>query len=336
MRRRDFIAALGGAASGFAAAPFAAQSQQRALPVIGFLHNQSLESMRDKIPAFQEGLAKSGYMEGRNVAIEHGWAEGSRDRRRALLADLIGRKVSVLVADTTNGAADAKAATKAIPIVFIAGADPVEFGLVTSLSRPGANLTGVAVQGIEITGKRLDLLHKLVPRAGPIAMIAGPTAPLDAVGARFIETEIRDFQAAGRALGLPVTVIKMAKEGDIAPAFVDLVGQRAGALLVSNNILFQQERTQLILLSARHAIPTLFWESTAVPAGGLASYGPDVRDIFRQAGIYTGRILAGDRPADLPVVQPTRFELAINLKTAAVLGLNVPPTLLALADRVVE
>ena len=236
--------------------------------------------MQDKMPAFQEGLAKTGYVNGRNVVIEHRWGGGSPERRRALLAELIRRQAAVIVTDTTNGAADAKAATKTIPVVFTAGADPVEFGLVSSLNRPGGNLTGITAQSIEVIGKRLDLLHKLVPDAAPIAMIVGPASGVDATGARFVETEVRDFQTAARTLGLPITVIKMAREGDLGTAFMQLVEQRAGALQVSSNVLFQQESTQLILLSARHAVPTLFWDNTGPSAGGLASYGPDLLDIF--------------------------------------------------------
>jgi putative tryptophan/tyrosine transport system substrate-binding protein len=318
MKRRQFIAGLGSAALW----PHAARAQQRTLPVIGFLHNQSLESMRDKIPAFQQGLAEKGYVEGRNVAIEHRWAEGEANRRRALIADLIRSQVSVIVADTTNGGADAKAATQTIPIVFMAGADPVEFGLVSSLNRPGGNVTGFAAQGIEVTGKRLELLHKLVPDAAPIAMIVGvPGARVTGdVGARYQEAEARDFRSAARVLGLPVIVIDIAAEGSLAAAFARLVEQRAGALLVSANIFFAQESLQLILLSARHGIPTMFWDSTAVPAGALSSYGPDQLDTFHQAGVYVGRILNGEKPGELPVVQPKNLSSQSTLRPRKYLG----------------
>jgi putative ABC transport system substrate-binding protein len=334
MRRRHFIAGLGSAA----AWPLAPRAQQAKMPVIGFLHNQSPESARGGIPAFQQGLAETGYVDGRNVSIEHRWAEGQADRRPAFVADLIRRRVSVIVADTTNGAAGAKAATQTIPIIFMAGADPVEFGLVSSLNRPGGNATGLALQSIEVTGKRLDLLHKLVPAAAPIAMLIGSPAGgrTDAVGARFVETEVRDFQSAARALGLPVVAIDLTKEGSLAAGFTRLVEQRAGALLISSSIFYRQERIQLILLAARHAIPTMALDSTSVEAGALSSYGPDQLDVFRQAGVYAGRILNGEKPADLPVMQPTKFELVINLKTAKVLGLEVPQTLLAVADRVIR
>jgi putative tryptophan/tyrosine transport system substrate-binding protein len=333
MKRREFIAGLGAVAW-----PAAARAQQRALPVIGFLHNQSSESMRDKIPAFRRGLAKTGYVEGRNVATEHRWAEGDVNRRRALVADLIRSQVSVIVADTTNGGADSKAATNTIPVIFMAGADPVEFGLVSSFNRPGGNVTGLASQGVEVTGKRLELLHKLVPEAALIATIVGvPGARVTGdVGLRYAETEARDSQSAARGLGLSVIVIDIKAEGSLAAAFARLVERRARALLVSSNIFYSQESTQLILLADRHGIPTMFWDSTAVPAGALSSYGPDLFDVFRQAGVYAGRILNGEKPGDLPVVQPSKFEFAINLKTAKALGLTIPPNLLALADEVIE
>jgi putative tryptophan/tyrosine transport system substrate-binding protein len=333
MRRRTFIAGLGAVAW-----TVAGWAQQRTLPVIGFLHNQSPEFMRDLITAFRQGLLETGYVEGLNVAIEHRWAEGDVNRRRALVADLIGSQVSVIVADTTNGAADAKAVTNTIPVIFMAGADPVEFGLVSSFNHPGGNVTGLAGQSIEVTGKRLELLHKLVPEAAPIATIVGvPGARVTGdVGLRYAETEARDFQSAARGLGLSVVVIDIKAEGSLAAAFARLVERRAGALLVSSNIFFSQERTQLILLAARHRIPTMFWDSRAVPAGALASYGPDQLDAYRQVGVYAARILNGEKPGDLPVQQPTKFEFVINLKTAKALGLTIPPNLLALADQVIE
>jgi ABC-type uncharacterized transport system substrate-binding protein len=333
MRRREFIAGLGSAA----AWPLAARAQQPALPVIGFLHNQSMESMRDELPAFQRSLAEAGFVEGRNVAFEHRWAEGHGDRRPALAADLVRRHVSVIVAPATNAAADAKAATQTIPILFAAGADPVSFGLVSSLNRPGANVTGVALQGIEATGKRLELLHKLVPTASVIGMFVGlATRADDATGARFAETESRDFQSAASALGLRAVPIEVATEAGIAAAFARLVNQRAGALLIGSNNLFNQGRTQIILLAARYGMPAMFWDTTSVTAGGLASYGPNFIGAWRHLGLYVGRILKGEKPADLPVVQLTDFELIFNLKTAKVLGLEVPPTLLAIANRVID
>jgi putative tryptophan/tyrosine transport system substrate-binding protein len=332
MRRREFIVGLAGAV----VPPAVAWAQQRALPVIGFLHNQSLESMRDKMAPFAQGLAERGFVDGRNVTIEHRWAEGQLERRRAFLADLVRQQVSVIVADTTNGGADAKAATKTIPIIFMSGADPVEFGLVSSLSRPGGNATGVAVQGIEVTAKRLELLHKLVPAAAPIAMFIAPPSVSDPVGRRFSEAEARDFESAGRLLGLSVVVINVVAEGSIEAAFEKLVELHAGALLLGANILWQQERVQIALLAVRHAMPTMFWDGISVSAGALASYGPDLLDSFRQTGVYAGRILQGEKPADLPVIQPTKFELVFNLKTAKALRFEIPTQLLAIADRVIE
>jgi putative tryptophan/tyrosine transport system substrate-binding protein len=331
MRRRDFIAGFGAAAW-----PLVGQAQQPDVPVIGFVHSQSFESMRDNLEAFAQGLAETGFVEGRNVAIEHRWGEGQVERRRALLADLVHRQVSLIIADTTNGGADAKAATQTIPIIFSAGADPVEFGLVSSFNRPGGNVTGFAVQGIEVTGKRLELLHKLVPAADPIAMFINTVGAIDPVATLFGETEARDFQSAARILGLRSFVVNVKAEVSIAAAFEKLVELRAGALLLGANILWQQERTQIAMLAARHAMPTLFWESKSVQAGALASYGPDFQDGYRQIGMYAGRILKGENPAFLPVIQPTKFELKFNLKTAKALGLTIPPNLLALADEVIE
>jgi putative ABC transport system substrate-binding protein len=332
MKRREFIAGLGSAA----AWPLAGRAQQPAMPVIGFLHNQSLESMQDKLAPFARGLAETGFVEGRNVAIEHRWAEGQIERRRAFLADLVRRQVSLIIADTTNGGADAKAATQTIPIIFMAGADPVEFGLVSNLNRPGGNATGYAAQGIEVTAKRLELLYKLVPTATPIAMFINIPDAIDPVGRRFGETEARDFQSAARVLGLSVVIVNVAAEGSLERAFEKLVELRAGALLLGANILWQQERTQIALLAVRHAVPTLFWEGVAVSSGALASYGPELLDEFRQVGVYAGRILKGEKPGDLPVIQPTKFELVLNLKTARALRLEIPTPLIAIADRVIE
>jgi putative tryptophan/tyrosine transport system substrate-binding protein len=317
MRRRELIAGLGSAA----ALPVVGWAQQAALPIIGFLHNQSLESMRDTMAPFSQGLAETGFVEGRNVTVDHRWAEGQTERRRALLADLVRRQVSLIVTDTTNGGTDAKAATQVIPIIFMAGADPVEFGLVSSLSRPGGNATGLAMQGIEVTTKRLDLLHKLVPAAAPIAMFIATPNATDPVGRRFGETEARDFQSAASRLGLSVVIINVTAEGSIEAAFKKIVELRAGALLLGANILWRQERMQIALLAVRYAVPTMFWESTAVQAGALASYGPDFLDADRQVGVYAGRILKGEKPADLPVIQPTKFEFVLRApRTIAVLS----------------
>jgi putative ABC transport system substrate-binding protein len=328
MRRREFVGLVGGAA----AWPLAAGAQQqRALPVIGWLHAQGANAHRAFMPAFHRGLSDSGYVEGRNVAIEHGYADGHPDRRPALIADFVRRQVAVMVTDTTVFARVAKAATQVIPIVFAsAGGYPVEFGLVASLNRPGGNVTGVALLGLDIIAKRLELVHKLVPMAPSIAMLAV------AAGSQFAEAETRDLQSAAQTLGVRVTVINAETEREIAAGFATLVEQKAGALLIGAGIQFQERREQIITLAARHAIPTLFWESASVAAGALASYGPDFMGAYHQAGLYVGRILKGEKPADLPVVQPTKFELVINLKTAKALGLDIPATVLALADEVIE
>jgi putative tryptophan/tyrosine transport system substrate-binding protein len=273
--------------------------------------------------------AELGFVEGHNVTIEHRWDEGDAERRPALAADLVRRQVSVIVADVTLFAQVAKAATSTIPIVYMGG-DPIEFGLVASINRPGGNVTGVAVLGPDLTAKRLELLHKLVPGSGPIATFVGGSA------SQFTKVESRELQSAARASGIDVTLTNVADGGDLQAAFARLVEQRARALLLSSNILFRQERNQIIQLAARHGVPTMFWDSASVAAGALSSYGPDFYDTYHQTGLYTARILRGENPADLPVMLPTRYELAFNLKTAKVLGFEIPPMMLTLADRVIE
>jgi len=281
--------------------------------------------------AFYQGLAEVGYAEGRNVAIEHRWAEGHAERRAALAADLVARQVAVIVVDTTVFAQIAKAATQTIPIVFAgAGADPVEFGLVASFNRPGGNVTGVALQAIDIAGKRLELLRKLVPAAALIG------AFVSNANSQFTQNETTELQSAARVLGERLLILNVATGSDVAAAFSVLIEQRAGALLLSANNLFQQARGQIISLAAHHAMPTMFWDSMSAAAGALSSYGPNIASAYHQTGLYAGRILKGEKPADLPVVQPTKFALAINLKTAKTLGLTIPPNLLALADEVIE
>jgi putative ABC transport system substrate-binding protein len=281
--------------------------------------------------AFYRGLAEVGYAESRNVAIEHRWAEGHSERRPALVADIVAQQVAVIVVDTTGFARVAKAATQTIPIVFSgAGADPVEFGLVASFNRPGGNVTGVALRGVDITGKRLELMRKLVPAAGLIGAFVGD--PND----QFTQNETRELQSAARALGTRLLLLNVPTDSDIAAAFSVLIQQRAGALLLSANIIFQRARAQIISLAARHAMPTMFWDSVSAAAGALSSYGPDFDGAFHQAGLYVGRILKGEKPADLPVMQPTKFNLVINLKTAKALGLTIPETLLATADEVIQ
>jgi putative ABC transport system substrate-binding protein len=283
------------------------------------------------MPAFDQGLSEAGYVVGRNVATVHLWAEGHRDRRLALATDLVRRQVSVIVTDTTVAAVEARAATQTIPIIFAsAGGDPVEFGLVESLNHPGGNVTGIALLGIEITSKRLQLINQLVPSAGLIAALAGSAASI------FGQAEARDLQSAAHALGIPLRAVNVETESDIAAVFDTLTQQRAGALLLGASIVLQQARDQIITLAARHMIPTMFWDSASAAAGALSSYGPDFTSAYHQAGLYVGRILNGGKPADLPVVQPTKFEFVINLKTAKALGLMVPPMVLAIADKVIE
>jgi len=325
MRRREFIAGLGAAAW-----PFAAEAQQRATPSIGWLYIYSPEGERPFMPEFDRGLAELGYVVGRNVFIEHRAVAGRADSRPAMIADLVQRRMAVIVTDATLLAQEIKAATQTIPIVFLAGGDPIEFGLVQSLKRPGGNVTGVALMGIEIAAKRLELLRKLVPAAGTIAMMVG-------IGSSaYTHAETRDVEDAARALGVRMLIVNVGNESEFPGIFATLVEQQIGAVLFSANILFQDARERLIELSAQHKIATLFWDRASVQAGALSSYGHDFKAAFYQAGLYAGRILKGEKPADLPVMQPTKFEFVINLKTAKALGLTVPPTLLALADEVIE
>jgi putative ABC transport system substrate-binding protein len=327
MRRREFIAVFGGAA---AAWPLAARAQQAALPVIGWLDFESPKAARETVPAFMRGLADKGYVEGRNVIVEYRWAEGKYDRLPALAADLISRKAAVIVALTTASALSAKAATQVIPIVFRIGSDPVEIGLVASLSRPGGNITGIANLTAEITAKRLALLHELVPAATSIAVLINPS------NITFTNAETKDLQAAARLLGVRALVVNAGTDSDLAEAFATVVEQRAGALLISAETYFLGIRDQIISLAARNGIPTMFFDKASAAAGGLLSYGPDFIAANRQVGLYAGRILGGEKPADLPVVQTTKFELAINLRTAKALGITVPTSMQLLADEVIE
>jgi putative tryptophan/tyrosine transport system substrate-binding protein len=326
MRRREFIAGLGSAA----AWPVVASGQQPALPVVGWLDGQSQESVQDRLPAFRKGLADTGYVEGRNVIVEFRWAENDNDRLSALATELVRRHVAVIVAATTSAALAAKAATQTIPIVFNMGSDPVALGLVTSLNRPTGNLTGVAILSADIASKRLALLHEVVPSIASIAMLVNPGNP------NFFQAETKDLQSAARVLGVRVLVLNGRTESDIAAAFATLVEQQVSALLISADSLFYAARHQIMSLAARYAIPTMFFDSASVAAGGLLSYGPYFPRIDYQAGVFVGRILKGAKPADLPVMQPTKFELVINLKTAKALGLTIPETLLATADEVIQ
>jgi putative ABC transport system substrate-binding protein len=328
MRRRDFITLLAGAMGGL---PSVARAQQKAIPVIGYLTTGSPNPNppNPNLAAFRQGLSETGYVEGQNVAIEYRGAEGHYDRLPALAADLVGRKVDVIVAlSGTPTALAAKNATSTIPIVFRTG-EPVADGLVASLARPGGNLTGFGMLLGELTPKLLELLSDLVPQARMIALLVNPNNPVT-------ERIIRDMEEAARAKEVQLPILKAGTESEIDAAFASLVQLQAGALLVVAEPFFFGRREQLVALASGHAVPAIYPWREAVAAGGLVSYGPSFPAVFREIGIYTGRILKGEKPADLPVQQPTRFELVINLKTAQALGLTVPQSLLMRADEVIE
>jgi putative ABC transport system substrate-binding protein len=328
MRRRDVLRGLGGAAASW---PLDAHAQQAGLPVIGFFHLTSLETNRENLATFRQGLADTGYIEGKNVAIEYRWAQGRNDMLPTLVAELVRLQVSVIVVlESTNGALAAKAATQTIPIVFMQGADPVQIGLVDSLNRPGGNLTGISLLMAETAGKRLELLLELVPTAKLIAHLRNPTNPV------YAEAEMREVQIAARAHGVRLLFVDASSTSEIETAFADLVQQRADALQVSSDGFLLTHPDQIVALAARHAVPAIYAWPQFTSVGGLMSYGTNIRDAWRQAGIYTGRILKGDKPADLPVQQATKIELVINLKTAKALGLTFPITLLGRADQVIE
>jgi putative ABC transport system substrate-binding protein len=325
MRRREFMALLGGAA----AWPLAARAQQPRMPVIGFLGGGTPRGLEYLVEAFRRGLSETGFVEGRNVSIEYSWADDQQDRLPELAADLVRRQVAVIVAGPTAAALAAKAATTTIPVVFQTGRDPVKDGLVTSFNRPGGNVTGVSQLAIELGAKRLALLQELVPNAGLIAVLTYPQSVVS-------QEQVKHLLQAAGALGLRILVLNVESERDLNLAFASLVEQRADALIVSASAFFVSRRDKLVALGASNAVPTVYQSREYMAAGGLMSYGSDFSDVYRQVGLYTGRILRGEKPADLPVVQPTKFELVINLKTARALGLTVPPTLLATADEVIE
>ena len=325
MRRREFITFLGGAA---AAWPSGARAQQAALPVIGFLNAQSSDTIANRLRAFRQGLKDAGYVEGENVTIEYRWAEGRYEQLPAQAADLVRRQVAVIVA---NGpaAAVAKAATTTIPIVFLVSQDPVRLGLVNSLARPGGNATGINFFVGELMGKQLSLLRELLPGALRIAVLINPRYAASA-------SATADVESAAQAMGLQARILNASHSREIIDAFTTIARDHHEALLVGPDPYFVQRRTQLVTLAARHAIPTSYNVRDFVEAGGLMSYGTNTVDAYRQVGVYAGRILKGTKPADLPVVQASKFELVINLATAMMLGLEVPPALLARADEVIE
>jgi putative ABC transport system substrate-binding protein len=326
IRRRQFVALLGG---GVAAWPLAARGQQAATPVIGFLNGASSDGYEPMAASFRQGLKETGYVDGQNIAIEFRWAEGHYDQLPAMAADLVRRQVAVIVTGGTPAAFAAKAATSTIPTVILVGVDPVQLGLVGSLNRPGSNVTGLALLTVELEAKKLELLHELLPAATAIALLVNPTNVLS-------ESETKDVQAAARSLGLQLHVLNASTESQIDAAFAALVELRATALIVSVDTFLNNRRSQIAALAARYAVPAVYGVRDFVNAGGLMSYGTDLVEVYRQEGIYAGKILKGARPADLPIQQVTKVALVINLKTAKTLGLTFPTTLLGRADEVIE
>ena len=326
MRRREFITVLGSAAAVW---PLGLRAQQPAVPVIGLLASTSADTYESRIDSFRKGLSEAGYAEGRNVAIEYRWAESKYDRLPEMASELVRRQVAVIAAITTPAALAAKAATTTIPIVFEVGGDPIALGLVASLSKPGGNLTGVSLLNFELAAKRLELLHESVPAATTVALLVNPNAPSAA-------TLSRDVQAAAGKLGLQLHVLHASAEGDFDVAFERLLKLRAGALVIGTDPFFNGRSEQIAALAIRHGVPTIYQYRAFAAAGGLMSYGGSFTEPFRQTGVYTGRILKGEKPADLPIIQSTKVELIVNLRTAKTLGITIPLPLLGRADEVIE
>jgi len=327
MRRREFITLLGGAA---AAWPFAARAQQAAMPVIGFLHTGSPDLNAKFVAGFRKGLAREGFIEGQNVAIEFRWAAGQDERLPELAADLVRRPVSVIATPASTPAAlAAKAATSEIPIVFATGGDPVALGLVASLNRPGGNATGIAFQTVELGGKGLGLLHELLPNTARVVAVVNPNSVLT-------DAAVHGLEEGAAALRLQLEIARAGSDGEIDAALASLSRHSPVALLFGPDPSFTSRRAQLVALAARYALPAMYVAREFAEVGGLISYGPDITNAYRETAVYTGRVLKGEKPATLPVAQPTKFELVINLKTAKTLGLEIPDKLLALADEVIE
>jgi ABC-type uncharacterized transport system substrate-binding protein len=324
MKRREFITLLGGAATW----PLAARAQQPAMPVVGFLHTSTAAPFLDMVGAFRKGLNEAGFIEGQNVAIEYRWAEFQYDRLPALAADLVARRVTVISVFGPPAALAAKAATVTIPIVFSVGVDPVDTGLVASLNRPGGNLTGVTLLTASLGAKRVGLLRELIPKADLMAVLVNTTPEG--------MTQAKDVQDAARKAGLRAIVLNAATDADIDAAFATLSRQRIGGLMVGGDQFLDTRRDRIVALAARHSMPTIYHRRDFVAGGGLMSYGTSIADVWRQVGVYTGRVLKGEKPADLPVLQPTKFELVINLKTTKALGITIAPGVLAIADEVIE